>query len=163
MIPLICIRINSQNTSQPTGGKNFLIQSFTLTPRSATHCTHYEQTTLPQTFSTTPPDCAHSPRRAPSISQLQPIFQSIYLSNSLKRQLCCVSTPTVEIQHNLAYSNRSRGTAAQPVGKTLHHHTFSLSYIFDWSVPLSASPKARTVSGISRKRLSTSKKRRQDE
>lgn len=43
------------------------------------------------------------------------LFQSIYLSNSIKRRLWFVSTPSIErkclIQHNLAYSNRSRGTA----------------------------------------------------
>lgn len=78
------------------------------------------------------------------------LFQSIYLSNSIKRQLCCMSTPSVGrkclIQHNLAYSSRSRDTAAQPVRNTLHLQTVSLSYVFDWSVPLSASPKTCTVS-----------------
>lgn len=95
------------------------------------------------------------------------LFQSIYLSNSIKRQLCHVSTPSVErkrlIKQNLAYSNRSsRGTAPQPVRNTLPPpHIVPQLYL--WSVPLSASPKTCTVSWTSRKRLSTSRKSRRDQ
>lgn len=55
------LRIHSQHTSQPTGGEDPLIQSFTLTPKGGTHCTHYKQTTSPQTFSPTPHYCAQTP------------------------------------------------------------------------------------------------------
>lgn len=90
-------------------------------------------------ISTTPHDCAQPLPQSSQHITATALFQSIYLRNSMKRQLCCVSTLSGERkclrQQNLAYSNSSRGTAAQPVRNALHLHTLSLSYIFDWSVP----------------------------
>lgn len=91
MIPLICIRNHSQNISQPTGGKNLLIQSFTLTPRGATHCTYYKQTTFPQTFSTTPHDCAQIlPQEFPAYHSCSPISKHLSQQQYKKATLPCV-------------------------------------------------------------------------